>query len=94
MGCPEVTLTHTCILTGKCYKMSALFLKDFSILDTIEWGHFILPTASALDCGGPSGRRPAQTPLPLGETKPCSMSQTVSARVVSYSPRAASSLEG
>lgn len=50
MGRPEFIHTHTFILTGKPYKMSALFLRDFSILEEIEWGHFIPPTASDLDC--------------------------------------------
>lgn len=43
MGSPEFIHTHTFILAGKQYKMAALFFKDFSILEQIEWGHFIPP---------------------------------------------------
>lgn len=71
MDGPEFIHTHTFILTGKPYKMSALFLQDFSILEEIEWGHFIPPTASDLDCVQPSGRKPASSDsLPVGEMKP------------------------
>lgn len=71
MGSHEFMHTHTFVLTGKLHKMSALFLMDFSTLEETEWGHFIPPTASDLDCVLPSGRKPASSDsLPLAEIKP------------------------
>lgn len=71
MSSPKFIHTHTFIPTGKWYKMSALCLQDFSILEEIEWGHFIPLTASDLDCVQPSGRKPASLDfLPVGEMKP------------------------
>lgn len=72
MGSPEfIHYPHIHCHWEKRYKMSELFLKDFSILEEIKWGHFIPPTASDLDCVQPSGRKPASSDsVPLGEMKP------------------------
>lgn len=71
MGSPAFIRTHTCVLPGKWYEMSALFRKDVSMLEEIEWGHFSPPSASDRACVPPSGRNPASSDsLPLGEMKP------------------------
>ena len=72
MGSPEfIHYPHIHCHWKKRYKMSELFLKDFSILEEIEWGHFIPPTTSDLDCVQPSGRKPSSSDsVPRGEMKP------------------------
>lgn len=72
--------------------MSALFPQDFSILEEIEWGHFIPPTASDLTWTVFSlleGSLQASDSLPVGEMKPLAISLPLSACGVRHCLRAA-----
>lgn len=94
-GSPEFMHAHPLVPTAKRHQMSALFLQHFSVLEEMEWGHVILPTASDPARGQPSGRKPARADsLSPGEMKPWGLSLTQSPCEGRHCARAASSRVG